>query len=244
MGEGRVTLRAGDEMRGSGGGLAMTLRGGVCAAPLAALLVTAAPAFAQSAVQTQAQPAAAKTAAPPRRARALTPADDPPEVSEIVVTAGKTVYQTQPGAVAGDIEPEVQLSPAQIQSYGVSTVTELLDELAPQTRSDRGRGGGSPVVLLNGRRISGFNEIRDIPTEAILRVDILPEEVALKYGFTADQRVVNIVLRRRFRAETVDVRAGTPTEGGSVTGRRRATIFACAATTASTSTSSMTRLRT
>ena len=70
------------------------------------------------------------------------------------------------------------MGPAEIQSYGVSTVTELLDELAPQTRSDRGRGGESPVVLLNGRRISGFNEIRDIPVEAILRVDILPEEVS------------------------------------------------------------------
>jgi hypothetical protein len=34
--------------------------------------------------------------------------------------------------------------------------------------------GGSPVILLNGRRIAGFQEIRDLPTEAILRVDILP----------------------------------------------------------------------
>ncbi|MEI9890427.1 MAG: hypothetical protein WDN45_07305 [Caulobacteraceae bacterium] len=140
-------------------------------------------------------------------------------MSEVVVTAGKTAYQALPGAVIGDIEPEIQMGPAEIQSYGVATVTELLDELAPQTRSDRGRGGETPVVLLNGRRISGFNEIRDIPTEAILRVDILPEEVALKYGFTADQRVVNIVLRRRFRAETADLRGGGPTEGGEVTGQ-------------------------
>ena len=124
----------------------------------------------------------------------------------------------QPGAVVGDIKPELQLTPADVQSYGVSTVTELLEELAPETRSDRGRGGETPVVLLNGRRISSFNEIQNIPTEAILRVDILPEEVSLKYGYTADQRVVNIVLRRRFHAITGEAVGGDTTEGGRETG--------------------------
>jgi hypothetical protein len=38
-----------------------------------------------------------------------------------------------------------------------------------------------------------FGGIRDLPTEAILRVDILPEEVSLKYGYRADQKVVNFV---------------------------------------------------
>ncbi|MGL4314101.1 MAG: TonB-dependent receptor, partial [Sphingomonas sp.] len=118
-----------------------------------------------------------------------------------------------PGAVVGDIPPEQQLSPADIHSYGVNSVAELLTELAPQTRSGRGNGG-PPVVLLNGKRISGFQEIRDLPTEAIARVDILPEEVALKYGYTADQRVVNIVLRRRFRAETLQFGDRFATDGG------------------------------
>ncbi|MBS0480224.1 MAG: TonB-dependent receptor, partial [Proteobacteria bacterium] len=70
------------------------------------------------------------------------------------------------------------------------------------------------VILLNGRRISSFAEIRDLPTEAIARVDILPEEVALKYGYRADQKVVNFVLRRRFRALTAEVGDKAATEGG------------------------------
>jgi hypothetical protein len=139
-------------------------------------------------------------------------------VSGVTVTAHKA-YAQQYGAVVGDIEPELQLSPLNIQSYGVSTVTELLDELAPQTRSDRGRGGETPVVLLNGRRISSLNEVENIPTEAILRIDILPEEVSLKYGYTADQRVVNIVLRRWFHATTAELQGGGPTEGGEATGQ-------------------------
>jgi hypothetical protein len=194
---------------------------GLTAGLMAALLAGASPLVGKAQTKTPVA-AAAKTAAP-KKAK---PADDVPEVSEVVIEgSNKTIYANQPGAVVGDITPEIQLSPADIQSYGVSTVTELLDELAPQTRSDRGRGGESPVVLLNGRRISGFNEIRDIPTEAILRIDILPEEVALKYGFTADQRVVNIVLRRRFRAVTADLRGGGPTEGGEVTGQTEGDLF-------------------
>lgn len=128
---------------------------------------------------------------------------------EIVVTG-----QRLRGAVAGDIPPEVQLDARDIRAYGAGSIAELLEALAPQTRSGAGRGGGRPVILLNGRRISGFSEIRDLPPEAIERVDILPEEVALKYGYRADQRVVNFVLRRRFRAITGEVAAGIATAGG------------------------------
>ena len=132
--------------------------------------------------------------------------------SDIVVTG-----QRQRGAVIGDIAPEEQLGQAEIRSYGVSSIADLLDALSPETASGRGRGGEMPVVLLNGRRISGFAEIRDIPTEAIERVDILPEEVALKYGYRADQKVVNFVLRRRFHAFTAEIDDKIATEGGSNT---------------------------
>ena len=129
------------------------------------------------------------------------------DVEEIVVTG-----RPPPGSVPGDIKPERQLSPADIRSYGVSSVAELLTELGPQVQSVR---GGQPVILVNGRRSAGFQEIRDLPTEAILRVDILPEEVALKFGYRADQRVVNFVLRPRFRSYTAELEGGAPTEGGS-----------------------------
>jgi hypothetical protein len=77
--------------------------------------------------------------------------------------------------------------------------------------------------LLNGQRISGFRELRDLPPEAIERMEILPEEVALKYGYSADQRVVNIVLRRRFNSTSAEVGATAATEGGYVAGKADAT---------------------
>jgi len=133
-------------------------------------------------------------------------AEDAGGDEEITVTGTR-----QAGSVVGDIPPDQTLNAADIRSYGVSSVSDLLAELEPQTRSGR---GGPPVVLLNGKRISGFREIRDIPTEAIQRVEILPEEVALKYGYQADQRVVNFVLRRRFRALTAEAADRQSTDGG------------------------------
>lgn len=152
--------------------------------------------------------------AQPPASRPAPPAEAGVEDDQDIVVKG----QRLPGAVVGDIPAELQYGPADIRAYGVSSVSDMLDELAPQIRSDRGRGGEAPAVLLNGRRISSFSEIRDLPTEAILRVDILPEEVALKYGYSADQRVVNIVLRRRFRAITGQGDGSTSTEGGGASG--------------------------
>ena len=188
------------------------LRPGLSAG-LALLLVAASPlALAQSASRPRAAP---PRTAPARPAAPAEPAeqDDDAPISELLVTG----VRPPAGSVVGDIKPEIMLSPQQIQSYAVSTVDDLLTELAPQTST--GPGSGPPVVLLNGRRISGFNEVREIPTEAILRVEILPQEAALKYGYSADQRVVNIVLRPFFRAKTAEITGGAPTAGGQREGQ-------------------------
>jgi hypothetical protein len=138
--------------------------------------------------------------------------DSAGDEEEIVVTGAR-----QRGAVLGDIPAEVSFSGRQVRALGAGTLAEVLEAISPQTRSGRGRGEGQPVILLNGQRISGFSEIRDIPPEAIVRIDVFPEEVALKYGYRADQRVVNFVLRRRFRAITTQVEGGASTAGGRET---------------------------
>jgi len=133
-------------------------------------------------------------------------ADQPME--EVIVEAAV------PGAVIGDIPPENRLNPAQIAAYGDSTINDLLNDIAQQTQSDQGRGGTAPIILVNGKRVSGVNEVGDLPTESILRVDILPEEVALRYGYGAQQKVVNIILRRNFRAKLFDLTGSESTGGG------------------------------
>jgi len=135
--------------------------------------------------------------------------EDVTDEEEIVVVGAKPR-----GSVIGDIPPEDTLDARDVRATGATNITELLQAIAPQIGSTQGRGGEQPVLLLNGQRISSFREMRDIPTEAIQRVEILPEEVALKYGYRADQKVVNIVLRQRFRSTVAQLGAGAATDGG------------------------------
>ncbi|PHQ61516.1 MAG: TonB-dependent receptor, partial [Sphingobium sp.] len=146
---------------------------------------------------------------PPRGA----PQEAMDEGEEIIVTG-----QPQRGAVIGEIEAEQQLSSADVRALGVTSISELITELEPQTN-------GTPIILLNGKRISSFSEIRDLPSEAVARVDILPEQVALSYGYAPTQKVVNIVLRQRFRAENGEFKLGTTTEGGRENGEVEAGII-------------------
>ncbi|WP_298288352.1 TonB-dependent receptor [Novosphingobium sp.] len=110
--------------------------------------------------------------------------------------------------------PIAVLDEAAIASYGAGSLQELLASLAPQTGSGRGRGGGMPVVLLNGFRISGFRELRGIPPEAIRRVEVLPEEVALQYGYRPDQRVINFILKDNFSSFGSETEFRLPASGG------------------------------
>ncbi|MBP7815969.1 MAG: hypothetical protein KA085_07580 [Phenylobacterium sp.] len=175
------------------------LRGRTASSLLLQLLAgTAAVALTAGGAQAQDQAAAS----------ASEPYAEDTEVEELVVVAG---VRTLRGSVPGDIAPEVTLSAREIRAYGASSVAELLTALAPQTGS--GQGGGRPVVLINGARASGFAEVRDLPTEAIARVEILPEEVSLKYGYPAEQKVVNMVLRQRFRARLAEGSVQAPTRG-------------------------------
>src|SRR4051794_2252658 len=172
----------------------------------AAMLSLAAPAAAQPSPTTDAQPPKVTAPEPPDVG---SPPDEYGDEPDIVVTG-----QRARGSVVGDIPAEDTLDSRDVRATGATNINELLEALAPQIGSARGRGGERPVLLLNGQRISSFRELRDIPTEAIERVEILPEEVALKYGYRADQKVVNIVLRPRFRSTVALLGANAATQGG------------------------------
>lgn len=150
--------------------------------------------------------------------------DPPPAAIPTVPTGpgGRDILvtgQRPRGSVIGDIPPERTLSPIDIRAYGASDIGELIQTLGPQVSSDRGREDGDPVVLLNGKRVSSFAEIAKFPTEAIERMEIFPEEVSLKYGYRADQKVVNVVTLERFSSRVGLLTYAVPTEGGRDTAR-------------------------
>ena len=145
------------------------------------------------------------------------PAEEEPEAEALPAVTAEDIVVTAarlPGSVISEVPPDEVLDETAIASFGASNLTDLVAQLAVQTRGNRGRGGGQPVVLLNGRRVSGFQEIRNLPPEAIQRVEIFPEEVALEYGFSADQRVINFILRQNFAAVFGEVEGGAATAGG------------------------------
>ncbi len=119
-----------------------------------------------------------------------------------------------PGAVITPYEPVLELNPEDIASYGASSVQELLAALEPQTGSGRGRGSGRPVVLINSQPVSGFRELRNIPPEAIRQVQVLPEEVALQFGYSPDQRVINFIIAENFSSLVLELGHGLSTAGG------------------------------
>lgn len=139
---------------------------------------------------------------------------------DIIVTATRGH-----SSVISDISADEVLDAGAIASYGASNVGDLVAALTVQTGSGRGRGNGPPVVLVNGRRVSGFGEIRNLPPEAIERVEIFPAEVALEYGYAADQRVINFTLKRQFSAITAEIEAGLVTDGGRATQEIEAGLF-------------------
>ena len=112
------------------------------------------------------------------------PAEDDGE--EIVV-----VGQKPRGSVVGDIPPENTLTSRDIRATGATSISELLDAVASQTGSARGRSSGRRS-LLNASASRLPLASRPAP-EAIERMEILPDEVALTMLCRAAG--VNIVLR-------------------------------------------------
>ncbi len=134
-------------------------------------------------------------------------------IEEITVVAERLNF-----GIDGYIEPEVSYDQIAINALAVSTLSELLEEIGPDLAGGRGRQSGPPVVLVNGQRIASFREIRSYPPESVDRVEVYPEDVALQFGYRADQKVVNFVLKPRFRATIARLSADSSTEGGAENG--------------------------
>lgn len=141
--------------------------------------------------------------------------DLPADMEEEVISDDIVVVATRmAGQVDTDVPPIMTLDEADITSYGAASIGELLEAISPQTSSGRGRGGGRPIILLNGQRIANFRQIRDIPPEAIRRTEVLPEEVALKFGYAPDSRVVNFILKDNFSSVQLAGEYNMPARGG------------------------------
>jgi len=120
------------------------------------------------------------------------------------------------GSSLSEYEPEIVLTESDIAAYGVSSIGELLSIIQVETSSGKQRRNEPPVILINGRRVSGFRELDNYPVESLARVEVLPEEASLAYGFTANQRVINFVLKSDLQIIPINTRTQAPASGGTL----------------------------
>ncbi len=162
-------------------------------------------------------PAAAQTAP-----QADLPRNDAevPQNGEIVVVAERIK-----GQVDAPQPPVATYDEKEVAALGASSLTDVLARIAPQAGSGRGRSDGPPAILVNGQRIANFREMRNYPPESIKKIEVLPEEVALRYGYPPDTRVINFILKDNYSSRRIELSAGVPTRGGWSTRGAEATLL-------------------
>lgn len=133
------------------------------------------------------------------------------DTDEVVATGVRQSSFSETRNVSSDIS----FSGRDILALGASDIGELIDAINAETHSTSDE---PPIYLLNGRPVSNRKEIRRFPSEAVRRVEILPPEAALKFTSDSSRRVINFILRRRFKAITGKTQGRTTTDGGRTYG--------------------------
>ncbi|KTE09534.1 hypothetical protein [Sphingopyxis sp. H115] len=151
---------------------------------------------------------AASLSPPPADGEAIAVGGD----QEIVVTAryGEAL-----------VEPETELDEQQIDAYGAYSIGELVRRIAPLT----GRPDERPIVLINGERVDSIQDLARFPPAALQRLAILRPEAAGRYGYSGNQRVVNLVLKKHFVSWETQASTKIPTRGGRIGGNGSAGRF-------------------
>lgn len=136
---------------------------------------------------------------------------DPFDSGEVIIVAAERLR----GQLNVEQAPILEMNEADIAAVGAGSISELIQAIGPQTASSRGRGeGGFPIVLVNGMRIGSFRELRSYPPEAVAKVEVMPEEVAQRFGFAPDRRIVNVILKENFSSREVEGEYEQPDRGG------------------------------
>ena len=118
-----------------------------------------------------------------------------------------------------DVRPERNLDEVAITGYGLSTIDDLLAELQAELGDD-----AEPLILVNGERMSGLDDIGALPAETLRNVQVLPRGSAVRAGGNASQRVISLTLKPMVRSATLLAAPKIATDGGWHAGRGEAIL--------------------
>lgn len=209
-----------------------TLLAGVCLSP-ATLLFTAQPLSAQdfaAGASVSATEGAASSQAEPQDTATVPDAREQDEDIDFgtdtgggpgtnVVIPGGNQIVVSGARLRGQLDveqaPLLELGEEDIAAEGVASIADLVSQIQNQTGSARGRGGGGrPVILVNGIRPGSFRELFQYPPEALAKVEVFPEEVAQRFGFPPDRRVINLILKDDYSSREIELEFEGPARGG------------------------------
>jgi len=159
------------------------------------------------------------------------------ELEKIVVTGSRIKRVEIEGPT-----PVVTITGDELKREGFSTVIEALQSLtaaAPNPQPDvlygsripgakplnlRYFGPGRSLLLVNGQRVSdypepfggqsNFSNYGNIPAAAVDRIEVLATGASAIYGSDAVAGVVNIILKKNYNGDQVNVRVGGTERGG------------------------------
>ena len=162
---------------------------------------------------------------------------------EAVTVTGSLIPQTQ----VETAQPTITITAQDMKARGFATVAQALQQASfatgavqgaqstnsfttgAETLSMFGLNPGYTKYLIDGRPMGNFpglyngsdafNSISGIPMDMVERIDILPGGQSSLYGSDAIAGVINIILKKRIDAPTVDVRYGFDSDGGGASRR-------------------------
>lgn len=157
---------------------------------------------------------------------------------EAVTVTGSLIPQSQVETAT----PTITITAEDMKARGFTTVAEALQQSSfatgavqgaqtsasftgsAQTLSLFGLPVGFTKYLIDGRPMGNFpglyngsdtfNNLSGIPMEMVDRIDILPGGQSSLYGSDAIAGVINIILKKKIDAPSIDVRYGWTTDGG------------------------------
>lgn len=164
----------------------------------------------------------------------------------VEVTGSRLTQNPRADGTVATPGPVAILNRAELDSFGISSVSDALRYLPQQPYGPRppfaspssaglvelrGLGIGATLPLINGRRTVstasliayGAFDLNAIPLAAVERIEVLSDSSSAVYGTDAIGGVINVILKRDISRPTLDLHYGGA-DGGAVERRATASV--------------------
>lgn len=151
----------------------------------------------------------------------------PPEVADAIVVTGSRIDVQgfdAPTPIVHLSAPELSMGLRENVAAALNDLPQFRGTTSPQTTATNTQSGIAPVdlrglgvnrtlVLLDGRRLSGDNDLNSVPTVLVKSIDVITGGSSAAWGSGAVAGVVNIAIDQDFRGLKLGARSGISSYG-------------------------------